>query len=61
MNAPDLSCSTLLLVDDEEANLDLLEGIGLRGVDEYSQRLPPLRAASPQTAKEITHADPRRF
>ncbi len=27
MNAPDLSCSTLLLVDDEEANLDLLEGI----------------------------------
>ena len=39
---------------------DLLEGIGLRGVDEYSQRLPPLRAASPQTAKEKTHADPRR-
>ncbi|MBW3655216.1 MAG: response regulator, partial [Gemmatimonadetes bacterium] len=27
MNAPDLSGSTLLLVDDEEANLDLLEGI----------------------------------
>jgi signal transduction histidine kinase len=27
VNAPDLSCSTLLLVDDEEANLDLLEGI----------------------------------
>lgn len=27
MNSPDLSSSTLLLVDDEEANLDLLEGI----------------------------------